>query len=130
MVQILAYVGGTSKNPYFASTSSNPIAQAAANGTLQPGPTTNYGPAAVISFGGNDVTLAPSTYSALGAGGGVITADKAYIQANSDVAAAIASGQFRNGLEHYLIYGAREGRFYAGVGQQTFSAEQLYLEEN
>ncbi|WP_276931448.1 hypothetical protein [Elstera cyanobacteriorum] len=130
MVQILAYVGGTSKNPYFASTSSNPIAQAAANGTLQPGPTTNYGPAAVISFGGNDVTLAPSTYSALGAGGGVITADQAYIQANSDVAAAIASGQFRNGLEHYLIYGAREGRFYAGVGQQTFSAEQLYLEEN
>lgn len=130
MVEILAYVGGTSKNPYFASASSNPIAQAAANGTLQPGAATNYGPAVVISYGGSDATLAPSSYSALGAGGGVITADQAYIQANSDVAAGIASGRFRTGLEHYLLYGASEGRFYAGVGAQTLTPEQLYLEEN
>ncbi len=49
MVQVLAYAGGSSKNPYFASTSSNPLAQAAAQGTLQVGPTTNYGPAVVMA---------------------------------------------------------------------------------
>ena len=129
MVQVLAYVGGSSKNPYFASASSNPLAQAAAQGTLQVGPTTNYGPAVVISYGGTSATLAPSSYSALGAGAGVITAEVAYLQANSDVATQIGS-RFQTGLQHYLLFGASEGRFYAGVGSQTFTAEQLYLEEN
>lgn len=34
----------------------------------------------------------------------------AYLAANSDVAAAVRSGDFRDGYEHYALYGAQEGR--------------------
>ena len=34
----------------------------------------------------------------------------AYLAANPDVAAAVRSGDFRDGYEHYALYGAQEGR--------------------
>ncbi|AFY65719.1 WD40 repeat domain-containing protein [Geitlerinema sp. PCC 7407] len=33
-----------------------------------------------------------------------------YLAANGDVAAAVQSGTFQNGLQHFLLFGAREGR--------------------
>ena len=39
-----------------------------------------------------------------------------YLSANPDVAAAVARGQFRNGWEHYQLYGKGEGRATSKVG--------------
>lgn len=36
--------------------------------------------------------------------------EKAYLQANPDVAEAVAHGQLTSGWEHYLLFGLREGR--------------------
>lgn len=130
MVEILAYVGGSSRNPLFAAASQNPTAQKAAAGTLVSGPDTNYGPAIVITYGNGTSKIAPVGYTALGAGAGVLTAEQAYLRQNSDVVQSIDKGVFRTGLQHYLLFGGGEGRSYAGVSAQTLTADQLYLEEN
>lgn len=130
MVEILAYVGGSSRNPLFAAASQNPTAQKAAAGTLVSGPETNYGPAIVITYGNGASKIAPAGYTALGAGAGVLTAEQAYLRQNSDVTQSIDKGIFRTGLQHYLLFGGSEGRSYAGVSAQTLTADQLYLEEN
>lgn len=43
-----------------------------------------------------------------------LTGEQAYLQANPDVAAAVAAGQFPSGYAHYLAYGQSEGRGWTG----------------
>ena len=47
--------------------------------------------------------------------------EQAYLAANPDVAAAVAAGDYRSGREHYLLYGAKEGR--SGVTRPLTPAE-------
>lgn len=43
-----------------------------------------------------------------------LTGEQAYLAANPDVAAAVASGQFSSGYAHYQQYGQGEGRAWTG----------------
>ena len=51
--------------------------------------------------------------------------EKYYLAHNSDVANAVAKGQFKNGLEHFLKYGEQEGR-----DPSVMFSNSLYLAEN
>ena len=55
--------------------------------------------------------------------------EQAYLAANPDVAAAVASGAFSNAAQHYSMYGQSEGRSQTGnvaapTSQQIAAAEQ------
>jgi hypothetical protein len=69
-----------------------------------------YNPLPTFDTGLGITSLMPKGY----AGGGAVTADNfdetAYLNANPDVKAAIAKGDFTNAYEHYTRYGQAEGR--------------------
>ena len=49
-----------------------------------------------------------------------------YLAANPDVAAAVKEGKFRNGREHYKIYGKREGRMLRRLFSRTSCEEKVF----
>lgn len=50
--------------------------------------------------------------------------EKAYLNANPDVAAAVARGQFKSGLEHFQLYGKNENRLGLGGAKNQALAKQ------
>ena len=49
-----------------------------------------------------------------------------YLVANPDVAAAVKGGAFRSGLEHYKMYGEREGRMLRQLFGKTSREEKVF----
>ena len=45
-----------------------------------------------------------------------------YFIANPDVASAVSRGEISSGLEHWITYGAREGRSYGGFSSAENAA--------
>lgn len=53
------------------------------------------------------------------------SAEDAYLKSNPDVAQAVASGQFRSGLQHFEAFGKIEGRTWGGQGNRDVPAADV-----
>jgi hypothetical protein len=51
--------------------------------------------------------------------------EKAYLEANADVAEAVAFGTFKSGSEHWLRHGAKEGRAFGSLASTEFFSSKI-----